>query len=72
MILKKWMPVLGKDHAQTNNLERDDDPKRNHLALESQFDFACIRVQALCGIFASETKVGSPDNDLTAAKSRQD
>jgi hypothetical protein len=30
---KKWMPVLGKDHAQTNNLERDDDSKRNHLAL---------------------------------------
>jgi hypothetical protein len=32
MILKKWMPVLGKDHAQTNNLERDDDSRRNHLA----------------------------------------
>jgi hypothetical protein len=28
------MPVLGKDHARTNNLERDDDPKRNHLALD--------------------------------------
>jgi hypothetical protein len=34
MILKKWMPVLGKDHARTNNLERDDDSRRNHLALE--------------------------------------
>jgi hypothetical protein len=34
MILKKWMPVLGEDHAQTNNLERDDDSKRNHLALK--------------------------------------
>jgi hypothetical protein len=33
MILKKWMPVLGKDHDQTNNLERDDDSKGNHLAL---------------------------------------
>jgi hypothetical protein len=33
MILKKWMPVLGKDHAQTSNLERDDDWKTNHLAL---------------------------------------
>jgi hypothetical protein len=30
---KKWIPVLGKDHAQTNNLERDDDSKRNHRAL---------------------------------------
>jgi hypothetical protein len=29
---KKWAPVLGKDHAQTNNLERDDDSKKNHLA----------------------------------------
>jgi hypothetical protein len=36
MILKKWMPVLGKDHAQTNNLERDDDSKRNHPALGTQ------------------------------------
>jgi hypothetical protein len=26
-VLKKWMPVLGKDHAQKNNLERDDDSK---------------------------------------------
>jgi hypothetical protein len=33
MILKKWMPVLGKDHAGTNNLKRDDDSKGNHLAL---------------------------------------
>jgi hypothetical protein len=24
MILKKWMPVLGKDHAQTNNLETSE------------------------------------------------
>jgi hypothetical protein len=35
MILKKWMPVLGKDHAQTNNLERDDDSKP---ALAASFD----------------------------------
>jgi hypothetical protein len=34
MILRKWMPVLEKDHAQTNNLERDDDSKRNHPALD--------------------------------------
>jgi hypothetical protein len=31
---KKWTPVLGKDHAQTNNLEHDDDSKKNHFALE--------------------------------------
>jgi sulfonate transport system ATP-binding protein len=31
---KKWTPVLGKDHVQTNNLERDDDSQKNHLALE--------------------------------------
>src|SRR5271169_277173 len=30
---KKWIPVLGKDHARNNNLERDDDSRRNHLAL---------------------------------------
>jgi hypothetical protein len=30
---KKWTPVLGKDHAECNNLERDDDSKKNHLAL---------------------------------------
>src|ERR1700722_8500830 len=30
---KKRSPVLGKDHAQTNSLERDDDSKENHLAL---------------------------------------
>jgi hypothetical protein len=30
---EKWEPVFGKDHAQDNNLERDDDSKKNHPAL---------------------------------------
>jgi predicted cobalt transporter CbtA len=31
---EKWEPVFGKDHAQNKNLERDDDSKKNHPALE--------------------------------------
>src|SRR5262245_3749679 len=30
---KRWTPVLGKDHARNNNLEHDDDSKRNHHTL---------------------------------------
>jgi uncharacterized protein involved in type VI secretion and phage assembly len=30
-----WMPILGKDHARNNNLERADGSKRNHRALET-------------------------------------
>jgi hypothetical protein len=30
---KEWAPVLGKDHAQASNLERDDFPSSHHLAL---------------------------------------
>src|SRR5262249_42301070 len=29
---EKWVPVFGKDHAQSKNLERDDDARRNHPA----------------------------------------
>src|SRR5271169_5027248 len=31
------MPGLGKDYARNNNLERDDDSKRNHPALRLRF-----------------------------------
>jgi hypothetical protein len=30
---EKWEPVFGKDHAQSKDLERDDDSKKNHPAL---------------------------------------
>src|SRR5204863_15514 len=30
---EKWTPVFGKDHAQPNRLERDDDSKKSHHAL---------------------------------------
>jgi hypothetical protein len=30
---KKGIPVLGKDHAQNNNLERDVNSNKDHLAL---------------------------------------
>jgi dihydroxy-acid dehydratase len=39
----KWMPVLGKDHAQTDNVERDDDSRRNHLARTSSGSLAGLR-----------------------------
>src|SRR5215468_222594 len=29
---EKWVPVFGKDYAQSENLERDDDAQRNHPA----------------------------------------
>src|SRR4051812_36421726 len=29
---EKWVPVFGKDHAPTINVERDDDSKKSHLA----------------------------------------
>src|SRR5438270_600573 len=32
---EKWVPVFGKDHAPTNELEQDDDSKRSHPALRS-------------------------------------
>jgi urease accessory protein len=32
---KKWIPILGKDHARNDNLERDHGSKRNHRALVS-------------------------------------
>src|SRR5215217_2632596 len=32
---EKWIPAFGKDHAPSN-LERDDDSKKSHHALESQ------------------------------------
>src|SRR5258705_5897628 len=30
---QKWVPVFRKDHAQTKNIERDDDSKKSHPAL---------------------------------------
>src|SRR3954451_23823864 len=30
---EKWLPVFGKDHAKTKEVERDDDSKRSHRAL---------------------------------------
>jgi probable rRNA maturation factor len=30
---EKWVPVFGKDHAQINKIERDDESKKSHLAL---------------------------------------
>jgi hypothetical protein len=32
---EKWEPVFGKDHAQNENLERDDDSRKNHHALSA-------------------------------------
>jgi tetratricopeptide (TPR) repeat protein/SAM-dependent methyltransferase len=29
---EKWAPVFGRDHAQNNDLERDDDSKKSHPA----------------------------------------
>src|SRR5262245_53885591 len=36
---EKWEPVFGKDHAQTNNIERDGDSKKSHPALGRQRGF---------------------------------
>src|SRR5215472_4240233 len=30
---EKWTPVFGKDHAQTDSVERDGDSKKSHHAL---------------------------------------
>src|SRR5262249_9068467 len=30
---EKWTPVFGKESCSTNNLERDGDSKKSHLAL---------------------------------------
>src|SRR5215472_6799408 len=37
---QKWIPVLGKDHAPPNNVERDDDSKISHRALRRDHDLA--------------------------------
>src|SRR5437868_9451381 len=40
---EKWTPVLGKDHAQNNRLERDDDSKKSHCVLaRSQTEWAPV------------------------------
>jgi hypothetical protein len=31
---EKWIPVFGKRSCSTNKLERDDDSKKSHLALD--------------------------------------
>jgi hypothetical protein len=31
---EKWVPVFRKDHAQIKEIERDDDSKKSHHALE--------------------------------------
>jgi hypothetical protein len=31
---EKWTPVFRKDHAQIKEIERDDDSKKSHRALE--------------------------------------
>jgi hypothetical protein len=35
---EKWRPVFGKDHAQNEELERDDDSKKSHHALGGKDD----------------------------------
>src|ERR1700730_14037559 len=32
---EKWIPVFGKRSCSTNEVERDDDSKRNHPALKN-------------------------------------
>jgi hypothetical protein len=33
---EKWIPVFGKDHAQTKEAERDGDSTNNHPALDHE------------------------------------